>query len=354
MSGGQLLLLLHAHLPYVRHPEQERSLEERWLFETITECYLPLLSRLEALVDAGVEYRITLSLSPPLVSMWQDSLLRERYCRHLGEMIELAEREMLRTRQDPQLSALARYYRDRFRQARDQYERNYGKDILGAWLRLADAGRVELITTGATHGFLPLLRHGPGAVRAQLRVAGDFFEGYAGRRATGVWLPECGYFPGLEDEMAAAGFRYFFVEAHGLLRAAPRPRHGTLAPLACANGVAAFGRDPDCSREVWSRERGFPGHPAYREFHRDIGYELDPAALGPLAAACGHCPRRRHDRHVGNRRPPASDPGQGWRGSRGTSGVGSRLAMVARVRGRGATAGAVAAPGALDDEGTRP
>jgi 1,4-alpha-glucan branching enzyme len=40
---GFLCLVLHAHLPFVRHPEHERSLEEQWLFEAIAETYLPLV-----------------------------------------------------------------------------------------------------------------------------------------------------------------------------------------------------------------------------------------------------------------------------------------------------------------------
>ena len=36
MPKGFLLLILHAHLPYVRHPEYDLFLEERWFFEAVT------------------------------------------------------------------------------------------------------------------------------------------------------------------------------------------------------------------------------------------------------------------------------------------------------------------------------
>ena len=49
MAEGSIALVLHAHLPFVRHPEQAESLEERWLFEALTETYLPLLDMLAAL-----------------------------------------------------------------------------------------------------------------------------------------------------------------------------------------------------------------------------------------------------------------------------------------------------------------
>ena len=36
MSRGALSIVLHAHLPYVRHPEYPEFLEEDWLYEAIT------------------------------------------------------------------------------------------------------------------------------------------------------------------------------------------------------------------------------------------------------------------------------------------------------------------------------
>ena len=90
---GYLSLVLHAHLPFVRHPEHERFLEENWLFEAITEAYLPLLQLLERWRRDGLHARLTLTLTPTLCSMLQDSLLQGRYERHLNELIELAQKE---------------------------------------------------------------------------------------------------------------------------------------------------------------------------------------------------------------------------------------------------------------------
>jgi 1,4-alpha-glucan branching enzyme len=140
---------------------------------------------------------------------------------------------------------------------------------------------VEIMTTTATHGFLPLLKTHSTAVRAQIQVGADSFRRTFGRPADGVWIPECAYYPGLEERLDEAGFRWFIVDAHGILNASVRPRHGVYAPLACANGVAAFGRDPESSRQVWSSSEGYPGDFDYREFHRDIGHELDLEYLKP-------------------------------------------------------------------------
>src|SRR5216110_878649 len=103
---GHLALILHAHLPFVRHPEHEHFLEEDWFFEALTESYMPLLRMMQRLVDDAVPFKLTMSFTPTLCAMLEDQLLRERYVRHLELLIDLAKREQNRTRKDPQLHQL--------------------------------------------------------------------------------------------------------------------------------------------------------------------------------------------------------------------------------------------------------
>jgi predicted glycosyl hydrolase (DUF1957 family) len=98
MEKGYLALVLHSHLPYVRHPEHDQFLEEDWLYEAITETYIPLINVFDGLVSDGIDFRITMSLTPTLISMLTDPLLQHRYLRHIGKLIELAENEIERTR----------------------------------------------------------------------------------------------------------------------------------------------------------------------------------------------------------------------------------------------------------------
>src|SRR5262249_54473456 len=104
---GYLALILHAHLPFVRHPEHEHFLEEEWLFEAITETYVPLLRMMQRLTDDRVLSKLTMSITPTLCAMLQDQLLRERYVRHIELLIDLAARERQRNRKHPQLRELA-------------------------------------------------------------------------------------------------------------------------------------------------------------------------------------------------------------------------------------------------------
>ena len=281
MEQGYLAIILHAHLPFVRHPEYEDSLEEKWLFEALTESYIPLLLMLDRLENDRVAYRLTLSLSPTLLSMFADPFLQHRYQERLEGLIELGARELQRTRSQPSFNVLARMVHRRLLEVRRVFVDGYQGNLVQAFKHFMETGQLEIITTAATHGYLPLLAVNPAAVRAQISVGIACYERFFGRRARGFWLPECGYFPGLDEILREHGIRYTVLETHGVTRAEPRPRFGIHAPIFCPSGLAAFGRDPTVSRQVWSATEGYPGDFNYREFYRDIAYDLDLDYLRP-------------------------------------------------------------------------
>ncbi len=278
---GYLALVLHAHLPFVRHPEHEDFLEEDWLFEAITEAYIPLLWVLEGLTREGIDFRLTLSLSPTLISMLDDELLRTRYGRHLDSLCELAAKEVRRTKHQPQFQGTAAMYSERFERARRDYHARWKRDLVGGFWRVRQSGSLEIITSAATHGYFPLLRVSSAAVRAQVGVGVQHFRERFGVPPQGIWLPECGFYPGLDEVLKEAGLRYFFLDAHGIYHAAGRTRFGVHAPLYCPSGVAAFGRDLESAKQVWSSKEGYPGDYDYREFYRDIGFDLGLDYVGP-------------------------------------------------------------------------
>lgn len=264
-----LALVLHAHLPFVRHPENDDHLEERWLFEALGESYLPLLDVFERLSRDAVPYRLTLSVSPTLAAMLGDPLLQARFVRWLSRLDRLARRERaLVSASDPLAPALDHAI-DRVALAARTWERWSG-NVLGALRALADAGHLELAGCAATHGYLPGLSAVPSAVFAQLAVGADAHREVFGRTPHALWLPECGYFSGLDTTLARLGVRVTVLDANGVLFARPRPPFGVCAPVLSPSGVAFFARDPEASEAVWSREAGYPGDPAYREYHRDV------------------------------------------------------------------------------------
>jgi 1,4-alpha-glucan branching enzyme len=283
---GYLAIVLHAHLPFVRHPEHDDFLEEDWLYEAISETYLPLLTVFDRLAEDGVPFRLTMTLSPTLSSMLTDELLMQRYAKRLDRTCELVEKEVHRTQGDRVFNRLAHFYRDHLASLRSAFYDRYRENLVGAFRSLQDRGYLEIITCCATHGFLPLMQR-PEAVRAQVAVGVSHHSKLFGSRPRGIWLPECGYFLGLDSTLAAAGLRYFFLDAHGIEHADPSPVFGVYAPIYTPAGVAAFGRDPESSEQVWSAEYGYPGDPVYREFYRDIGWDLDQTYIQPYIQATG-------------------------------------------------------------------
>ena len=272
MEKGYLTFVLHAHLPFIRHPEYVEFLEEDWLFEAITETYIPLIDVYDALVEDHIDFRITMSITPPLCEMLADPLLQSRYLRHLDKLIVLANQEVHRTRADSPYHHAALMYAERFTRARYVFEEKYGRNLLAAFRKFQDLGKLEVISCAATHAFLPFLVT-PEAVRAQVVVAKHNYIKHFGRPPRGMWLAECAYFPGLDEELKNQGIRYFFVDSHGLIFGSPRPVYDVFAPVYCPSGVAAFARDVESSKQVWSSEEGYPGDYNYREFYRDLGYD---------------------------------------------------------------------------------
>src|SRR3984957_7658622 len=279
---GYLFLVLHAHLPFVRHPEYEDFLEEDWLYEAITETYIPLLNVFEGLERDGVDWRMTMSVTPTLASMLADPLLQYRYLRHLDNLLDLTNKELERTRWMPEFHLLAQMYHQRFSRCREVFVNQYQNNLLHGFRRFFEAGKLELITCAATHGFMPLMVVNDNARRAQIEIGCREFERHFGRRPRGIWLPECGYAPGVDEMLRDAGVRYFFTDSHGILFAEPRPRYGVYAPLLCPkSNVAVLGRDTESSKQVWSAIEGYPGDFNYRDFYRDVGFDLDYEYVRP-------------------------------------------------------------------------
>jgi len=281
---GYLALVLHAHLPWVRHPEHEKFLEENWLFEAITETYIPLLQIIQSWQREGLNAPLTLTLTPTLCSMLQDPLLQERYARYLDGLIELAEKEVQRTQWEKPFQELALFYRQRFRGIREFYI-SCGRNLLGEFKKLQDVGALEIITSAATHALLPLLAKHEPSLRAQILIGCDHYRSCFGRDPRGIWLPECAYVESLDPILKEAGLRWFITDTRGILNARPRPRYAMFAPLLTSNGIAAFVRDQHSARQVWSREEGYPGDPWYRDFYRDIGFDLDLDYVKPFLPA---------------------------------------------------------------------
>jgi len=269
--SGSLVIALHGHLPFLNHPEHEVFLEEDWLFEAISDCYLPILLMLDGWQKDGVRAQITMGLSPPLLSMLALPNLRERTTRALDARLSLARRALQEYPADsPWLPALVG--------AVDESERvlarweSCGRDLARAFAEHHWAGRVELMTCNATHGLVPVLLD-EASVKAQVSEAVKTHERLLGFRPRGIWLPECGMHPWALDVLAKENLTFTFSEDRAVRYAWPPPEHDVFRPIFSPEGVAVFPRDPGSAKEVWSAQEGYPGDFRYREFYRDLGYD---------------------------------------------------------------------------------
>ncbi len=272
MSKGNLAIVLHAHLPYVRS-EEPGSLEEDWFFQALVECYLPLLKTLEDASRAQEQFpKITIGLSPTLLSLLEDEILKSRF----KKWIEVRLGILISAKKEHREASL--HLTNHLKNNLNSWESCNG-DLISRFSKLESLKVVDILTCAATHGYLPLLRDNPATVRAQLKTAVNEHKRLFKKVPMGIWLPECAYYEGLDELMIESGLRYAVLDGHGLLNAKPRPRYGLYAPICTKRGVAFFGRDSESTLPVWSAKDGYPGNPNYREFHRDLGWDLSNESL---------------------------------------------------------------------------
>ena len=130
-------------------------LEELWLFEAISETYIPLLSSFFKLIEEGIDFRITMSLTPPILSMLDNTLLKQRYIIYLKEKIKLSALEIERTKENNEINKLSKHYYDKYTNDLNFYLNFAKSDLIYLFKLLQDLGYLEIITCGATHRIFP-------------------------------------------------------------------------------------------------------------------------------------------------------------------------------------------------------
>lgn len=268
-------LILHAHLPYVRHLEYPKFLEESWLFEALNETYIPLLRLFYKLEAEGVPFQLSICFSPTLCTMMNDEPLRDRFIDYMNSRAELAEKEVARCKKEaPEFLDTAKGYQELILDNLEFYL-SKDRDLLSGYKYFADRGNLELLATAATNAYLPLYSNYPTAVKAQVEIGVKCHERFFGRSPQGFWLPECGYYPGLETILEDHNIKWVQLPSHSVFTAKNKIESAGFSPLKIgSSSVSGFVRDWSLTNLVWSNSSGYPCDPDYRDFYRDIGYEL--------------------------------------------------------------------------------
>lgn len=313
---GAFTFMLHSHLPYARQAGMWPHGEE-WVHEAIAETYVPLLNALYDLREENVPFRLTIGITPILAEQLADPLIVDHFITYAAERSARAADDVDRFSQagDDQMRDLARYYHHWYARILTSFRDRFGRDILGAFRTLQDEELVELATSAATHGYLPLLSR-DSSIHAQLRTGVETYRRHFGRQPQAIWLPECAYRPaileddadgtvrrpGLESFLAEEGLLVFFSETHTVEGGQPVgvAQPGTLGPYGMVarryatsvtkptgdeqlepgtsllpywvgdapGQVAVLARHERTGQQVWSATFGYPGDFVYREFHR--------------------------------------------------------------------------------------
>ena len=302
------IFTLHSHLPYVlNHGRWPHGSD--WICEAALDTYLPLLEVLRGLAADAIPAPLTIGFTPVLANQLTSPTFVSEMEAFFEQRIKACQEApaSLETTGDSHLLPLVGFWKERLIRLRELFH-DIDRDLIGAFRSLEAAGRIEIISSAATHGYLPLLARDE-SIRLQLAVGVSEHRRIFGRAPKGCWLPECAYRPrgpwepwptaprtgvrrGIEEHLADAGYQFFFVDAH--LAAAGRPLglsgdpagdptiHTAARPgvpteplrspyraYRVAHGpVAAYVRDPRASMQVWSRFEGYPGDEWYMEFHK--------------------------------------------------------------------------------------
>lgn len=312
-ANGAFTFVLHSHLPYARQAGMWPHGEE-WVHEAIAETYVPLWTALHDLAEEGVDYRITVSVTPILAEQLSDPLIVEHFLTYAEERAAWAAADIERFEEagDEEMKNLAVYFHHWYSRILTNFRDRFNKDLLGSLKELQDRGLVEISTCAATHGYLPLLAR-DSSIYGQIETGIKSYESHFGRRPKAIWLPECAYRPayvdengvtrpGLESFLAEQGIRVFFSETHTVEGGRPvgkaagdavgvygaMPRRQLVSPPAEQQEepgttfksywvgdepgrVAVLGRNNRTGQQVWSGSFGYPGDEWYREFHRKDG-----------------------------------------------------------------------------------
>ncbi len=311
--------MFHSHIPYCRKSGMWPFGEE-WLYEAMLGSYIPFLDVLRSIPcrdkskqresHSKSSISVTIGVTPILLDQLDDDHMRKGFIKWMQTRIKRAEEDRKRFKRagDKALESLAALYCDEYRDALRTFCNDYAGDIVSALAELQRQGVVEIITSAATHGYLPLLKEDT-SIRAQLAVGCESHEMRFGRPSRGIWLPECAYRPGLEEYLEVLGIEYFFLDRHAIEGGAPigvssagktrevrasdavfgeGNRGTTYKPyLVDRSNVVCMGRNEQVTTQVWSSWLGYPGDGLYREFHRKdnvtglqywrvTGREVDP------------------------------------------------------------------------------
>ena len=276
-------MVINIHSPFVRHPEKPMCLQEHWFFETLSETCLPLLEMFDRMDGNHVHFRLGISISPTLCHMLSDEVLLNKYLEFVDRKIEFGAQQLKNHSENDPLHDLILFYYNRFLDQRVLFTERYNRDILKVFDYYQRKGRIELMTTSATHSYLPFYTSYPEAIQAQIEVAIGTYRIHFDKYPQGFWLPEMGWEADMEKWLRAYNFAYTILDTHALINACPSARNGSFYPVKTPSGIFVLGRDFYSHGEI----NEMILDPVFRNNNQDLGFELPQEEIRAFLGASG-------------------------------------------------------------------
>ncbi len=318
MTKGYITFVLHSHLPWVLgHGRWPHGTD--WLNEAAAECYIPMLNQIVTLRERGYHPHLNIGITPILQEQLQSPKFIKEFEYYLKNKIETAESDIQEFSKKGQKKFLsvAKMWKNYYIQLDEHFKNKFRKNLIESFSQLQKQGHIEIITSAATHGYLPLLKYDR-SVDAQIQLGIKVYESKFGQSPNGIWLPECAYRPsykwtppvgdqkfsyyrkGIDESLSKNNIEYFVIDSHllkggkaiGVYLARFKAlknlwRHFKkefveikenfkknpyeiylVASNPQVRPVAILTRDPETALQVWSGDLGYPGESRYLDFHK--------------------------------------------------------------------------------------
>lgn len=279
----KLVVILKANQDFIRHTSNDIKINTPVLnsfFESISNFYIPILNMLDSL-ELKNNGKISMVLPPVLCNLLTDNEIKTLYLEWLSKRIELGKKELIRNSENEKLQKIIKQNIEKNCQTKIDFEKKYNSNLIYAFAKNKKAGKIELLATCATDIFVPHYVETKEIISAQIECGLTAYRQYFGEIPEGFWLPELGYYPGVEKLIKAYGFSYTVLDSRAFLLASKMPTKGIFYPVRTENSLVVFSNCTELDDKILG-EKGYSSNSVYLNSNKDIGFELKMDELSPF------------------------------------------------------------------------
>lgn len=275
MSEKKLLFVFNTSQEYIKHTgadAEKFAAEQSYLFETISNVYLPLLKMLEKFDREKLPVKFAVVLTPVLCTLLEDPDVQQQYVDWLDKKIEFGKKELERVAGNSALSDAVTLCLEKAENDKNDFE-GFERRLVKRFAEFQKKNIIEILATCGTDIFLPHYNDMPEILGAQVEAGIFAYRSFFGSIPDGFWLPELGYYDGIEKILRSYGMNYTILDSKSFLFSEIEPKNGLFSPARFSNALVAFGRDGFSDKEIFGSE-GYAFNTVYRSENRDVAFSL--------------------------------------------------------------------------------